>query len=90
LVRAYSAAVKVAIEKISLNDFIESSCLQLSIPFQFESNVRHQLATLNLTVIDSKYSENVLIEINVPKSILDSLQKKVNDITKGAARFDIK
>lgn len=87
LVRAYSTAVKMAVEKISLHEFIQSSCIQVSIPFQFESNVRHLLETLNLTVIDSKYSEDVLIEIDVPESLLDSFQKKVNDITKGAARF---
>lgn len=87
LVRAYSAATKMAVEKVSLQEFIQSSCIQVAIPFQFESNVRHLLATLNLTVIDSKYSEEVLIEIDVPESILDSFQKKVSDITKGAARF---
>lgn len=87
LVRAYSAAVKMAVEKVSLNEFIQSSCMQISIPFEFESNVRHLLATLNLTVIDSEYSENVLIKIDVPERILDSVQKKVNDITRGVARF---
>lgn len=87
LVRAYSAAVKMAVEKVSLNEFIQSSCMQIYIPFEFESNVRHLLATLNLTVIDSKYTEDVLIKIDVPERILDSVQKKVNDITKGAARF---
>ena len=90
LVRAYSAAVKIVIEKVSLCGFIESSCLQVSVPFQFESNVRHLLSTFNLTVINSKYSEDVLIEIDVPKNILDTLRKKVNDITKGSVRFDTK
>lgn len=87
LVRAYSAAVKMAVEKVSLDEFIQLSRMQVSIPFQFESNVRHLLKTLNLTVIDSKYSEDVLIEIDVPETILDSFRKKVNDITKGVARF---
>lgn len=90
LVRAYSAAVKMAVENISLHDFIQSSRLQISIPFQFESNVRHLLVTLNLTVIDSKYSEDVMIEIDVPESILDSFREKVNDISKGSVRIDIK
>jgi len=90
LVRAYSAAVKMAIEKISLDDFIESSRLQVFIPFQFESNVRHLLTTLDLTVLNSKYSEDVLIEIDVPERILDSLRKKINALTKGGARFAMK
>jgi uncharacterized YigZ family protein len=89
LVRAYSAAVKMAVEKISLHDFVASRRLQVSIPFQFESTVRHLLATLHLTVIDSKYSEDVLIELDVPEGIVDSFRKKVNDITKGGARFDM-
>lgn len=87
LVRAYSAAVKMAIAKVSLNEFVQSSCMQVSIPFEFESTVRHLLAILNLTVIESKHSEDVSIKVDVPESILDSFQKKVNDITKGLARF---
>lgn len=85
LVRAYSAAVKKAVEKIALHDFVASLRLHVSIPFQYESSVRHLLETLNLAVIHSNYSESVSIEFDVPKEMLDSFRKKLNDITKGGA-----
>ena len=88
LVRAYSAVVKSAVEAGTLNGFVQSRRIQIFFPFQFENNVRHILATHNLAVIDSAYSEDVMMELDVPESLLSNFQDQLKDITKGLVRFD--
>jgi len=83
LVRAYSAAAKTVVEKVVVKKNIQSQRLQICFPFPFESGVRHLFAVMGISVIDSKYSEEVVIEIEVSMNSLDEIRSRLNDITKG-------
>ncbi len=74
LVRAYSTAAKTAVERVSVKKIIESRRLHLCVPFQIENAVRNLLSALAIDIIDSKYSEDVSIEIDVNTNSIDDLR----------------
>ncbi len=83
LVRAYSTAAKTAVDTATVKKIIQSQRLQLFFPFQFESGVRHILSGMEIYIIDSKYFEEVKIEIDVSLNTIDELRKRLKDTTKG-------
>lgn len=83
LVRAYSTAAQKAVEKVTVKKKVQSKRLQVCFPFPFESGVRHLFSVMGIHVIESRYSEKVIIKIDVPLHSLDDLQNRLNDVTKG-------
>ncbi len=83
LVRAYSTAAQKAVEKVIVKKKVQSKRLQVCFPFPFESGVRHLFSVMGIHVIESRYSEKVIIKIDVPLHSLDDLQNRLNDVTKG-------
>ena len=90
LVRAYSTAVKVTVEQVALDPFVNSCCVELTLPFHLESTIRHLLMKSDVAVTQAQYLENVLLEITAPTAILDTLQQQIRAVSKGDARFEIK
>jgi uncharacterized YigZ family protein len=89
LVRAYSTAAKEAVERVSVKKIVQTKHLQASFPFQFESGIRHLLATMEIPIIDSNYSEDVSLEMEVPMNCLDDLRSRLNDTTKGKIKVEL-
>jgi uncharacterized YigZ family protein len=84
LVRAYSTAAKTAVKKVALIKSIQSKCVQVSFPFEFESAVRRLLSVMGMHIVDVRYSKDVTIEIDVPRNVLDVFPSRLNDVTKGS------
>lgn len=87
LVRAYSSVAKKAVESVSVNKVVALKRQHVSFPFQFESAVRHLFLIMEIHIIDSKYAEDVSIEIEAPVNSLDNLRHQLIDITKGNVKI---
>ena len=88
LVRAYSNAVKKAVEQSSLHKIVQSKRMNVSFPYQFENTVRHILTAFELTIVDTTYSDEVSLEIEIPEVALASFLNRINDVTKGGVIFN--
>ena len=88
LVRAYTQAVKAGLEHAEVVTMVYSECLTLSLPYTDVGRVQHLLADEKIIPADSRYTESVELDINVPSEQSEALQKKLTEATAG--RINIK
>lgn len=66
LTRAYSQAAQAVMENLPVQTFEAQATLQLECGFGDEQVIRHQLELLNGSIVQTEYSEHVLLTIQLP------------------------
>jgi len=88
LVRAYSAAVQTAYEQLPLKEIVPSREITVKIDYPLEKDVRHTLSELELTLIQSAYSEWVSLTVDVPLDQVERLTETLTNVCKGQVHVD--
>lgn len=66
LTRAYSQAAQAVMESLPIQTFEAQITLQLECGFGDEQVIRHQLELLNGSILQTEYSEQVQLEVQLP------------------------
>ncbi len=83
LVRAYSAAVQLACEELTLICRIATNEGTLFFDYSQEQMVRHYLAQDQIALTRCEYGEQVVMTISAPVSSCHSLSEKLSQVSRG-------
>ena len=84
LVRAYSAALKDAIDKSTFKNETEAIIVKYKYGYNFDARISSYLRDKNIKVLDSEYSDAVEITIVLEKEIYSSVNDDLVNITNGS------
>lgn len=87
LVRAYSKAVQEGLKGSSIVDKKDGVLLKIKTDYNGIGKIQYLLGQRGLTVTDSQYTENVVVETLVPEALLPALKEDVTEATSGRALF---
>ncbi len=87
LVRAYSQAVRAALDLCEISERIDGFCLRIRTDYNGVGKLNYILGQRQLPVTDSEYTDAVEIETLVEESALDSLKTEITEKTNGKASF---
>jgi uncharacterized YigZ family protein len=85
LVRAYTSSVTSALDELPLKKAEPMLELSVTIPYQYESAVRHVLEKSGIAVADATYTEEVKISAQVPESSAGDITGEIMNATRGEA-----
>ena len=83
LVRAYSAALKDAIDKSTFKNETEAVIVKYKYGYNFDAKISSYLRDKDITVLDSEYSDAVEITIVLEKEIFSAVSNELVNITNG-------
>ena len=84
LVRAYSSALKDAIDKSTFKNETEAIIVKYKYGYNFDARISSYLRDKNIKVLDSEYSDAVDITIVLEKEIYSSVNDALVNITNGS------
>lgn len=88
LVRAYTNAVKYALEDSQILEKIDGYECVVNIEYNNIGKIQHVAEQMNITVTDTEYTEKVAMRVALPLDYKDQFIKKVTQVTSGKVRFD--
>jgi len=89
LVRAYGAAVQLAIEQTTLELQVPTLNLKVVCDYASEANVRHVVRESEGVIIDCQYSEHVTLLCSVPEQAAEALSGSIGNLTQGQAQITV-
>ena len=84
LVRAYSAALKDAIDKSTFKNETEAVIVKYKYGYNFDARISSYLRDKDIKVLDSKYSDAVEITIVLEKEMYSAVDADLVNITNGS------
>ena len=84
LVRAYSAALKDAIDKSTFKNETEAVIVKYKYGYNFDARISSYLRDKDIKVLDSKYSDAVEITIVLEKEVYSAVDADLVNITNGS------
>ena len=88
LVRAYSKAVKDALENCEILSVAKCKNMEICIPYSLTDTLMSYFSKNNVTVTDTQYLENVTFSIRFFSSQYDEILKDLQELTMGRARIE--
>lgn len=87
LVRAYSHSAKIAIDAAERMIMCVSYPVEITSNYNLYGKINYILPEFEVKITDTVFDENVTIKMLVKKDFVDSLNKKIIDVTNGQAFF---
>lgn len=95
LVRAYSAAAKLAVDEAGIVVFEEYVCLKFSCTYSDYQKIQNELPKFGAIIDGSSFTDSVDLQVAVKANIKDDFENRINELTNGrtsvkeyARRFD--
>ena len=89
LVRAYTEAVKQAVEKAGTAVMGECVFFSAMVEYNDHSKLLSLLSGINADISDTVYEEKIKVYFSVPKAECDELYKKTDDVFCGKLKFTV-
>ncbi|WP_410472912.1 IMPACT family protein [Faucicola mancuniensis] len=77
LTRAYSQATQMAVDNMTLSEFVPKSVVKVATDFANESFVRHIIDGLGATVVSVDYAKNVILSVEIAEKDITNLTEKI-------------
>ncbi len=77
LIRAYSQATQMAVDNMTLSEFVPKSVVKVATDFANESFVRHIIDGLGATVVSVDYAKNVILSVEIAEKDITNLTEKI-------------
>ena len=87
LVRAYTNGVLGALNACGLEEKVEKTQFQVSVPFSMESALRRYCSESTAIILDVKYGNNVKFNLELPKCNFDTTRVEIINMTNGQSIF---
>lgn len=92
LIRAYTEAVKLALDEASENKLIANEIagfnMKVQVDYTLLGKIQYYVAEHSINTKDTIYENNVTFILEFDKSRLDEIKKGITEITNGKASFD--
>jgi uncharacterized YigZ family protein len=83
MVKAYTAAVKTALDQAPRSERVDWYHFQAIIGYALVTPFERQLAEYELEIIDTDYGERVSYQLRLPKEHIEAFHKMFDDLTAG-------
>ncbi len=88
MVKAYTAAVQTALEKLPRTQRIAWEYLSLSFDYNLLTILQRRLADFEAEELESNYADKVTLNIRLPQEQLAAFEKMFTDLTAGKGELD--
>lgn len=89
LVRAYSHAASLALEKAGFVKMLPAKIVIIRMPYHLLNSINNLINTLGASVCDSKYQEDVCLSILIESCKVDEFTRAAYDLSSGNIVIDI-
>ncbi len=89
LVRAYTDSARLAVENAEIITNKVGRLLTVTTDYIGLGKIQYILAQEDLTPADISYTDNVVITVCIPESLLNSIQNKITEATAAKATMDL-
>lgn len=83
LVRAYSHTSKIAVEAGHIITMAQCSVMNVNVEYSFYERMNNMLSDFGANVLDTQFSDNVLIKFSIRENRVKMLQDKLTDVSNG-------
>ena len=87
LVRAYSGTLMLALEKLKLREYVSLTSVSVTIPYQFESPLRHLFEKHGIVFNEPAYTQEVTVLADLPQDKVEIIRSEIMNLTRGQARI---
>ncbi len=87
LIRAYGSAVQAAVDHLPVMERIAMIEGQLQTAYQNEQGIRYTLGILGGSIVNSQYTDDVMLELALPESLKLDFESRVTESCKGQVTF---
>ena len=89
MVKAYTAAVKVALDQVPRNERIEWIHFQATLGYALVTSFERRLAEFEVEILDTDYGEQVSYQIRLPKERRAVFHRMFDDLTAGQGELEL-
>ncbi len=89
MVKAYTAAVKTALEQVPRSERVDWVHLQATIDYALVTPFQRRLTEFEVEIIDTDYSEQVTYQIRMPQEHSQTFRSMFNDLTAGQGVLEL-
>lgn len=87
LVKAYQGSVKEALETLPTCERMIAAKLVAEIEHRYLPKFKYLLPSMRATLVKEDYGANVLVEVILPQSELEHLERTLTDLTNGSVKI---
>lgn len=89
LVRAYQKSVQEGLGSSVIIERMQGQILEINTDYNGIGKIQYIMAQQEISIIDTEYTDKVMVRIMVPVEKLNKLQEEVTEGTNGAAEFQM-
>ncbi len=87
MVKAYTQAVKTALEQLTVTEKISWIELSIKIGYPLLDNIERLLPEFEVELIDKQFTEQIHLDLKLPEENLSRLQTRLTDLSSGQIEF---
>ena len=87
MVKAYTQAVKTALEQLTVTEKISWIELSIRIGYPLLDNIERLLPEFEVELIDKQFTEQIRLDLKLPEENLSRLQTRLTDLSLGRIEF---
>ena len=88
LSRAYSGGVVLALKSLPTEEKVERVAMLVTVGYSEVDAMQRLLVELDLVVVEEVYRSDVRYDVGVPLTHVETLRRRVADMTRGAGKVD--
>lgn len=88
LVRAYTSSLQLALDKLSLEKCVALKTAQIEFPYNHENSIRQIFKKMNVSITNATYTDNVVMNVEVPENVSDELSGEIMNQTSGQVKVN--
>ena len=87
MVKAYTQAVKTALEQLETADKIDWVELSIKVDYQFLTNIERALPEFEAELLEKQFAEQICLKLKLPAEHLANLMTRLTDLSSGKIEF---
>lgn len=87
MVKAYTLAVKTALEQLKTAEKIDWVELSIKVDYQFLANIERALPEFEVELIEKQFAEKISLSLKLPAEHLTDLRVRLTDLSSGQIEF---
>lgn len=88
LVHAYTQAVKEGLADAGIRTMIYGVCFTLKLAYTDVGKIQYLLANEQITIGESRYTQNVEFDLQIPKERAEEIRRKLTEATAGRIQIE--
>ncbi len=87
MVKAYTEAVKTALEQLKVTEKIDWSELSIEVGYQLLDSIERLLPEFEAELLEKQFAEQIALNLRLPAENLAALQTRLTDLSSGQIEF---